>query len=49
MSASCWASISDVRDLHPMLDEEDSICLLPAGHDGEHEYTPIGDITVRFL
>ena len=49
MSTSCWASISDVRDLHPMLDEEDSICLLPAGHDGEHEYTPIGDITVRFL
>ena len=25
------------------------VCALPAGHDGEHEYTPIGDITVRFL
>lgn len=40
MSAICWASISDIRDLHPMLDEEDAICLLPSGHDGEHEYVP---------
>ena len=49
MSASCWASISDVRELDVWADEQDAICMLPDGHAGEHEYTPIGEITVRFL
>ena len=52
----CWAGNAEHAERehgywspeHRAADARRAICLLPDGHDGPHEWTPLEDVAVEF-